>query len=78
MAQTQISNLVNPEVMADMISAALPNAIRFRGIANINTDLQGRPGSTLSFPAWSYIGDATEVAEGQPIPLDQMLSLIHI
>lgn len=72
MAQTQISNLVNPEVMADMISAALPNAIRFRGIANINTDLQGRPGSTLSFPAWSYIGDATEVAEGQPIPLDQM------
>lgn len=72
MTQTKLANLINPVVMADMISAALKDQIRFAPLANVNRDLVGRPGSKLAFPAWSYIGDATIVAEGQPIPLDQM------
>jgi len=69
---TQLSNLIDPEVFADVISAELPNAIRFSPLATVNTDLVGQPGSTLNFPAWSYIGAAEDVAEGEPIPLDAM------
>lgn len=72
MAQTQLSNLVNPEVMADMIQAELPNLIRFAPLADVDNTLVGRPGSTVTVPKWAYIGDAADVAEGQPIPLDEM------
>lgn len=70
--QTKLAAMINPKVMADMISAALKDQIRFAPLASVNTDLVGRPGSKLAFPSWKYIGDATIVAEGQPIPLDQM------
>ena len=72
MTQTQKSNLVIPEVMAQMIQAELPNLIRFSPLAQVDSTLQGRPGDTVTVPKWAYIGDAEDVAEGQPIPLDQM------
>lgn len=64
MAQTQLSNLVNPEVMADMISAELPNKIKFAPLANIDRTLVGVPGNTITIPSYAYIGDAADVAEG--------------
>lgn len=70
--QTVLANLIDPEVFADLISAELPNKIRFSPLATVHNNLVGQPGSTLSFPAWTYIGPAADVAEGQPIPLDQM------
>lgn len=72
LGQTKVENLIDPEVMADFIDAKLSAAIRFTGLATVNTDLEGRPGSTLTVPAWNYIGDATEVAEGESIPLDKL------
>lgn len=72
MTQTQLSNLVNPQVMADMIQAQLTNLIRFAPLADVDNTLAGRPGDTITVPKWAYIGDAADVAEGQPIPLDQM------
>ncbi len=64
MAQTKIANLVNPEVMADMISATLPKKIKFSPIAHIDTTLVGRSGDTITIPKYAYIGDAEDVAEG--------------
>lgn len=64
MAQTKLTNLINPEVMAQMISASLPNAIKFSPIAKIDTTLQARPGNTITVPKFAYIGDAEDVAEG--------------
>ena len=63
MATTVLSNLVNPEVMAQMISATLPKKIKFSAIAKIDTTLSGTPGDTITVPKWGYIGDAEDVAE---------------
>ena len=61
---TKLANLVNPQVMADMISATLPKKIKFSPIAKIDTTLVGRPGDTITVPKYAYIGDAEDVAEG--------------
>ena len=70
--QTKLATMVNPEVMADMVSAKLPKLIKFTSLAYVETALQGRPGNTLKVPAWEYAGDAAEVGEGQAITLDQL------
>ena len=50
MAQTMLSNLVNPQVMADMISATLPKKIKFSPIAKVDNTLSGRAGNTITVP----------------------------
>lgn len=67
MAVTKLENLVNPQVMADMISATLPKMIKFSPIAKIDTTLVGRPGDTITVPKYAYIGDAEDIAEGEAI-----------
>ena len=64
MGQTKLSDLINPEVMADMISAKLPKQIKFSRIARIDNTLSGQPGNTITVPKYAYIGDAEDVAEG--------------
>lgn len=68
MASTKVTDLIVPEVMADMISAKLPKKLRFTPLAEIDTTLQGRPGNTITVPKWSYIGAAEDVLEGAAIP----------
>lgn len=69
---TRIADLINPQVLADMISAELPNAIVFAPLATVGRTLQGRAGNTLTMPKFGYIGDATDVAEGEDIPIAKM------
>lgn len=69
MVQTKLAQMVDPEVLAQMISAELPNAIRFAPLANVDNSLVGRPGSTVTVPRWKYIGDAEDVAEGAEIDI---------
>ena len=69
---TKIADLINPQVLADMISAELPNAIVFAPLAVVGTKLEGRAGNTRTLPKFGYIGDASEVAEGEDIPIAKM------
>lgn len=66
---TKLANMIDPQVLSDMISAGLENAIRFAPLAFIDRTLEGRPGSTLTVPRFKYIGDAVDVAEGGAIDL---------
>lgn len=69
---TKIADLINPQVLADMISAELPNAIVFAPLADVGRTLQGRAGNTLTMPRYTYIGDAADVAEGEDIPIAKL------
>jgi len=64
---TFLSNLVNPQVMADVVNKKLINAIRFAPLAEIDTTLVGRPGDTISLPYFDYIGAASDISESSSI-----------
>ena len=61
---TKLAQLIDPEVMAPMISAKLEKAIVATPFAKIDNTLVGRPGSTITVPKYKYIGDAEDLAEG--------------
>ena len=62
---TKIANLIDPEVMAPMISAKIDKAIVATPFANIDTTLAGEAGDTISVPKYEYIGNAEDLAEGE-------------
>ena len=60
---TKLSELIDPEVMGDMVSARIPKKLRVAPFAKIDDTLQGVPGDTITVPAYTYIGDASDVAK---------------
>lgn len=72
MAITKLATMVNPEVMADMISAKIDKAIVVEPFAKIDNTLAGQPGSKITVPRYKYIGDATDVDEGVDIDATEL------
>lgn len=64
MALTQLTDLIVPEVMADMISAKIEEKVIVSKIAKVDTTLQGTAGNEVTVPQYKYIGDAEDIAEG--------------
>lgn len=64
MPTTKISDLINPQVMADMISAKINQKIVVSPFAKVDDTLEGVAGDTITVPQYAYIGDAEDVAEG--------------
>lgn len=71
-AQTKASNLVNPEVMQAAMPGKLENAIKFRKYADVDRELVGQPGDTITRPKYAYIGPAADLTEGVPMDTSQM------
>lgn len=72
MTQTKIAKMVNPEVLADMVSAKLPKMIKFTPLAYVERELVGQPGNTVTVAKWVYSGDAKDITEGEAIVPDQL------
>ena len=53
MATTKIADLINPEVMADMISAKIEKKLVVTPFAKIDTTLVGQPGNTRTVPQYA-------------------------
>ncbi len=69
---TRLSELIDPEVMADVISTKIPAKIRIAPFARVDETLRGVPGDTVTVPAYAYIGDAEDVAEGAEVSISKM------
>ncbi|MBP3337347.1 MAG: N4-gp56 family major capsid protein [Clostridia bacterium] len=62
---TKVSDVINPEVMADIISAKVTKKIAVAPFAKVDTTLAACAGDTIKVPRYTYIGDAEDVAEGE-------------
>ena len=64
---TKLGNLIDPQVLAEYLDVKLMKAIKFAPICAVNNELQGRPGSKLTLPQYTFIGLAEDVAEGEDV-----------
>lgn len=72
MAVTNMSNMINPEVMGAMIEAKIDALLKLTPYAKVDRTLVGVPGDTKTVPSWNYIGDAEDVAEGAEVGLSTL------
>lgn len=62
-------HMIIPEVLADMVAGAFGSRLTLKPLAEEDNTLQGKPGDTLKFPAFRYIGKAARVDEnGEVLP----------
>lgn len=69
---TKIADLIVPEVLAPFIERKIEAKLVFAPIAVIDRTLQGKPGDTITYPQWTYIGDAEKVTELGAIPIAKL------
>lgn len=72
MPQTNLSNMINPEVMSEMISAKVSKRVAVMPFVKVDTTLQGQAGNTITIPVFGYIGDARDVSEGNSIGASEL------
>ena len=69
---TKLSNLINPQVIGAYLDVKLVDKIKLSPLVEMDRTLEGRPGDTLSLPAWAYIGDAKDLAEGAALTFESI------
>lgn len=74
MATTVLANLINPQVIADFIDAKLTDNMVFAPLATVDYTLEGRAGDRLTFPVWTYIGDAQVLGEASTLSVSTLVA----
>ncbi|MBO7673622.1 MAG: N4-gp56 family major capsid protein [Atopobiaceae bacterium] len=69
---TLLTNLIDPPVFADLLDAKLIDKLAFDRVMTVDRTLVGQPGSTITIPAFNYIGMASDITEGNDIPIAQL------
>lgn len=69
---TNLTDLVNPQVVADVVDERLTDAIQFLPLCKVDRKLEGISGSKVTLPKYAYIGDAVDVSEGGEIPVKKL------
>jgi hypothetical protein len=70
MAFTQISNIINPEVLADQITAKFPDMLVLGNSNLVEVDSTfplGSPGTKFKLPFWKRIAAFGDMTEGTPL-----------
>lgn len=78
MAKTTHGGFIDPEVMADLVTEGLDKNLVFTALAEVDTTLEGRAGSELTYPVYKYIGKAEDVAPGEAIPTSTITSGVKV
>ena len=69
---TTTSELLDPEILAPMVQNTTQSAMVFMPLADIDRTLESHEGDTLKVPTWTDKFEASEVKEGQAIPVSKM------
>lgn len=68
MANTVNQNVIVPEIYSDLVREKISGYCVMESATTKIDTLKGQPGETVSFPVWSYIGDAVDITPGTPMP----------
>lgn len=69
---TTSQDVFDPDVYGDMIQGEFKGNLVIGGMAFQDNVLEGKPGSTVTFPAWSTLGDAVDLTEMEPIETQKL------
>lgn len=72
MANTINTNVIVPEVYAQLVREKIAGKVKVAQFLVNLGDLHGKVGETLSMPKWSYIGDAKDWNINTPMDVTQM------
>lgn len=69
---TTSADLIIPEVWADAVGPTILGKAVMAPLANVDDQLVGQPGDSVTFPKFGYIGDAKELSEGVAMEADAL------
>ena len=69
---TLLSDLIDPQVLADEIDLKLIDRVRFAPLATIDDTLVGRDGDEISMPYYGFVGAAVTIPEAGAIPIRKL------
>lgn len=73
MANTTNKNVIVPEVYSQLVMEKVSGRVKVAQFAeNLGNLIDKEVGETITFPVWSYIGDASDIAIGSPMDAVEM------